>query len=181
MVTAAGVASAKLLTEESHTAAPAPAVVRYTPPVAEAATAPVPPPVVAPPVVTPIAQEQKKAPAPQKVSVDVRQAPVPLQLRSRATANAKQPTIDALIATQSVDAKDVAKDDKSTDEATADPAVATDDGFNEARAKAAIEADGYKGVTALRKGDRGVWHAKALRGRTEVMLTVDASGSVAAD
>jgi hypothetical protein len=33
----------------------------------------------------------------------------------------------------------------------------------------------------LRKGQNGVWHAKALRGKTEVMLTVDASGSVAAD
>jgi hypothetical protein len=45
-------------------------------------------------------------------------------------------------------------------------------------ARAAIEADGYKGVQELRRGDNGVWHAKALRGRTEVRLMVDARGAV---
>lgn len=45
-------------------------------------------------------------------------------------------------------------------------------------ARAAIEADGYKGVQELRRGDNGVWHAKALRGRTEVRLIVDARGAV---
>jgi hypothetical protein len=45
-------------------------------------------------------------------------------------------------------------------------------------ARAAIEADGYKGVQELRLGDNGVWHAKAFRGRTEVRLTVDARGAV---
>jgi hypothetical protein len=70
-----------------------------------------------------------------------------------------------------------AKVDKPA-EAPSDPAGDTA-GQNAARA--AIEADGYKGVKVLRKGANGVWHASALRGKTTVMLTVDASGSVTAD
>ena len=50
-------------------------------------------------------------------------------------------------------------------------------GAGESAAKAAIEADGYKGVKVLRKGANGVWHASALRGKTEVMLTVDAAAA----
>ena len=55
------------------------------------------------------------------------------------------------------------------------------DTVGENAARAAIEADGYKGVKVLRKGANGVWHASALRGKTTVMLTVDGSGSVSAD
>lgn len=45
-------------------------------------------------------------------------------------------------------------------------------------ARAAIEADGYKGVQELRRGENGTWHAKAFRGRSEVRLIVDARGAV---
>lgn len=62
-----------------------------------------------------------------------------------------------------------------------EPESSSDDGFDDRAAKAAIEADGYKGVKVLRKGNGGVWHATALRGKTTVMLTVDASGAVTAD
>jgi hypothetical protein len=178
MVTAAGVASANLLTEESRTASPSAAVARYVPPAADPTAAPLLSP--AAPIATvraPITQEQTKTA--QKVSVEARQAPVPLQVRPRAATNAKLPTVESLIATQSADAKSA--DAKPSDAAAGDPAAASSDGFNEAKAKAAIEADGYKGVTALRKGENGTWRAKAMRGKTEVMLTVDASGSVAAD
>lgn len=48
-------------------------------------------------------------------------------------------------------------------------------------AKAAIEADGYKRVSALVKATNGAWRAKAFRGSTEVQLTVDSTGSVSAD
>lgn len=48
---------------------------------------------------------------------------------------------------------------------------------DESAARAAIEADGYKGVRILSKGD-GIWRAKALRGKTEVLLIVDSNGSV---
>jgi hypothetical protein len=179
MVTVAGVASANLLTEESRTAASVAAVARYAPqPAAEPITAPLLAPAAPVSVTrTPASQEQTKVGS-QKASVEARQAPVPLQVRSRATINARLPTVEALIAAQSADAKDA---DKDSEQAAADPAAASNDGFSEARAKAAIEADGYKGVTVLRKGQNGIWHAKALRGQTEVKLTVDASGSVAAD
>jgi hypothetical protein len=55
---------------------------------------------------------------------------------------------------------------------------APSDRSGESAARAAIEADGYKGVQVLRRGDNGVWHAKAFRGQTEVQLTVDGRGSV---
>jgi hypothetical protein len=52
--------------------------------------------------------------------------------------------------------------------------------MTEAAAKAAIEADGYKGVRALARGSDGVWKASALRGQTEVQLSVGPTGSVSA-
>jgi hypothetical protein len=52
--------------------------------------------------------------------------------------------------------------------------------MSEAAAKAAIEADGYKGVRALARGSDGLWKASALRGQTEVLLSVDPTGSVSA-
>ena len=52
--------------------------------------------------------------------------------------------------------------------------------MKEAAAKAAIEADGYKGVRALVRGSDGAWKASALRGQTEVLLSVDRTGSVSA-
>jgi hypothetical protein len=48
-------------------------------------------------------------------------------------------------------------------------------------AKAAIEADGYKGVSLLGKGTDGAWRAKAYRGTTEVQLMVDGTGKVSAE
>ena len=53
--------------------------------------------------------------------------------------------------------------------------------MSEAAAKAAIEADGYKGVRALARGSDGVWKATALRGQTEVQLSVGLTGSVSAN
>jgi len=53
--------------------------------------------------------------------------------------------------------------------------------MSEAAAKAAIEADGYKGVRALARGSDGVWKASALRGQTEVLLSVGPTGSVSAN
>ncbi|HYI06477.1 MAG TPA: hypothetical protein VD858_16410 [Reyranella sp.] len=53
--------------------------------------------------------------------------------------------------------------------------------MTEAAAKAAIEADGYKAVRALARGSDGVWKASALRGQTEVLLSVGPTGSVSAN
>jgi hypothetical protein len=50
-----------------------------------------------------------------------------------------------------------------------------------AAAKAAIEADGYKGIRALTRGSDGVWKASALRGEVEVLLSVGPTGRVSAN
>jgi hypothetical protein len=104
------------------------------------------------------------APGPpaQRASVDVRQAPVPMQPRPRA------PVISAWDYPNELYAKAQALVARS----------APSDRSGENAARAAIEADGYKGVQELRRGDNGVWHAKAFRGRTEVRLIVDARGAV---
>jgi hypothetical protein len=48
----------------------------------------------------------------------------------------------------------------------------------EGAAKAAIEADSYKRITVLGRGPSGTWRVKAYRGNTEVVVTVDGTGSV---
>lgn len=51
-------------------------------------------------------------------------------------------------------------------------------GLDRSAAKAAIEADGYKGVNVLAREADGTWRAKAYRGATEVQITVDGAGRV---
>ncbi len=51
----------------------------------------------------------------------------------------------------------------------------------ESAAKAAIEADGYRAVRILQRATGGEWRARALRGATEVGLSVDGSGNVSVD
>ena len=122
-------------------------------------------------MVAPVAPKRAAAPTVQKASVEPRQAPVPFQMKPRPPVNLP-PVADKDKASE---AKASGKSGDKPEEASAgDPA-----GANAARA--AIEADGYKGVKVLRKGANGVWHASALRGKTTVMVTVDASGSVSAD
>lgn len=48
-------------------------------------------------------------------------------------------------------------------------------------AKAAIEADGYKNVRIVGQTADGRWTARAMRGSTEVGLTVEADGNVRLD
>jgi len=54
-------------------------------------------------------------------------------------------------------------------------------GGNDSKAKQAIELDGYKNVRGLEQGPDGVWRGRALRGRTEIAVRVDASGNVSAE
>jgi hypothetical protein len=114
------------------------------------------PVVVKQPAVLPVAAAPE--PVVKKASVEVRQAPVPLLTKARPPI--KQPTFDA-------------------DAVGPEVPVKTSLGSGEGAAKAAIEADGYKGVKLLRQGANGLWYAKAMRGTTEVPLTVDAVGRVA--
>lgn len=69
----------------------------------------------------------------------------------------------------------------SPDVAVPDVETQAQDDLARRAAKAAIEADGYKGVNVLGKGPNGAWRAKAYRGTTEVQLTVDVTGHVSAE
>lgn len=97
-----------------------------------------------------------------KNAVETRQAPVPLLTRERA-AWAAPPTLEA---------------------SAAAPTASTTPGPNEEGnrfAKGAIEADGYKGVRDITPGPDGTFRARAMRGRTEVTITVDREGRVSAN
>lgn len=97
-----------------------------------------------------------------KASVDPQQAPVPLLLKPRQATNT--PTADK--------SGTPARGDSGTVDASLGP-----DPAGESAARAAVEADGYRNVRIVSKGD-GVWRARALRGKTEVLLIVDSNGSV---
>jgi hypothetical protein len=51
----------------------------------------------------------------------------------------------------------------------------------DAGARRAIEFDGYRNVRDLTKGPDGTWRGRAMRGRTEISVRVDARGSVSAE
>ena len=94
--------------------------------------------------------------------------PVPLWLRSR-----PKPVVTTAANIE------IASRDAST---TATDAVPTDaKPRNDSFAKTAIEQDGYKGVRDLTKGADGLWRGRALRGTTEVAISVDANGNVSAE
>ena len=148
VMSAAGVASAF---------APAPQESAARPPAGELAL-----PVAAPrpAILLPAsAAEPAAEPIVKKASVEVRQAPVPLLMKPRPAV--ELPAVDAAAATPAPEV----------------PAK-TSDAAGDGVAKSAIEADGYKGVKVLRQGANGMWYAKAMRGKTEVGLTVDAEGRV---
>ena len=97
-----------------------------------------------------------------KASLEPQQAPVPLLLKPRQAV--KPPASDPT-------------GNSGTGDAGVVDASSGPDPAGENAARAAVEADGYKNVRIVSKGD-GVWRAKALRGRTEVLLIVDSNGSV---
>jgi hypothetical protein len=104
------------------------------------------------------------APAPvavvRKASFEIKQAPVPLLMKPRPTIETPAFDADAVGPEVSV------------------PARVADAPADNSAAKAAIEADGYRNAKVVRQGENGVWYAKAMRGATEVSLTVDATGRV---
>ena len=103
-----------------------------------------------------------RSPSPAvKLAVEARQAPVPLQTRERPPL-ALPPTVETAVATPP-------------------PMSARSDSERGSFAKGAIEADGYKLVKSMAPGPDGTWRGRALRGNTEVMLTVDREGRVSAD
>lgn len=96
--------------------------------------------------------------------VEVRQSPVPLQMKERPPV-ALAPVVETASASATQPAQSMG------------PVESEGGGF----AKTAIEADGYKAVKSITPGPDGTWRARALRGKTEVVLTVDRDGRVSAD
>ena len=66
----------------------------------------------------------------------------------------------------------------SSDQNNSNAPVAGRNSFTEGQAKSRIEKAGYKGVTALKKDDNGVWRGKAKKGGTAVDVSVDFQGNV---
>jgi hypothetical protein len=97
-----------------------------------------------------------------KPAFEVRQAPVPsLRVSQRTSARRAART-------------------EETDRARA--ATAADaSATGEDAARAAILADGYRSVRALARKADGRWTAQAMRGDTEIGVTVDAGGRVSID
>lgn len=111
---------------------------------------------------------QRSAPA---ITVEGCRPPVPVVLKPR-------PAVAPVITQAAVTTTEAQALTTPETQALLEP-IADEKGA--AVAKAAIEADGYKGVRIQHQGVNGVWHARALRGRTEVLLTVDKSGAVRLD
>jgi hypothetical protein len=115
------------------------------------------PAVAKPPAAVSAAPAPAPAPVVKTASVEARRPPVPLLMKPRPTI--EPPIYDA-------------------DAVGPEVPVRTGEASGESAAKAAIEADGYKRAKVVRQGDNGIWYAKAMRGTTEVSLTVDAGGRV---
>lgn len=75
------------------------------------------------------------------------------------------------------------KNDKNADTAAAPaaPVPAAEDREGARLAKSAIERDGYRAVKVVSKSADGAWRGRAMRGATEVGVTVDAEGNVRVD
>ena len=115
------------------------------------------------------AQPVAAVPAPVVSTIAMRRPPVPLLLTKRPRPIATAGTLETASRNTAPPTEDAISPDPK--DATAQA------GF----AKTAIERDGYKGVKGLAKGDDGVWRGRALRGSTEVAISVDPSGNVSAD
>jgi hypothetical protein len=160
-------------------AQPAPKAVTASAPVVASAAAPV---AARAPV-----SAAKPAPA-----VAANRPPVPLVTRGHANYF-PSPTIDGTVGVKSKPAADTGTSSTSSlspeaqqandaqQALLAEPKKGSDSTGNDSKAKAAIELDGYKNVRGLVKDADGVWRGRAMRGRTEIAIRVNADGSVSAD
>jgi hypothetical protein len=154
-------------------------------------TAPAPTAVTAP-ASPAIAKAEPAAPtAKPSTTLVVNRAPTPLQARTH--TNYYQPTPgEAAEATASTPA--TAQQAPGFQTAALTAGAATNGGLpppdatanaepkeSDAKAKAAVELDGYRNVRGLEKGPDGIWRGRAMRGRTEIAIRVDATGNVSAD
>lgn len=109
----------------------------------------------------PLQSSTGQLPSAKPALVETKQAPVPILVRERPPV--ALPAVETASAT-----------------VPAQPSPIADSEAN-SFAKGAIEADGYKFVKNITPGPDGTWRARALRGKTEVVLTVDREGRVSAD
>ncbi|CAN5453987.1 hypothetical protein BH10PSE6_BH10PSE6_49880 [soil metagenome] len=126
--------------------------------------------------VTPVAKTAPPATVPKPAMAVASRPPVPLGTRG--------PTTYFVNLTESATMAD----------ATQIPTTLTTNGMAQAKAvssspsnartdvqaKASVERDGYKNVSGLVKAADGRWHGRAMRGSTEIAISVDANGSVSA-
>lgn len=104
-------------------------------------------------------QSSPSQPSPKSTVVERRQAPVPLLMKERPPVYLPPAVEPAPVTTRAT----------------------TPEAEGGSFAKGAIEADGYKFVKTIAPGPDGTWRARALRGKTEVVVTVDREGRVSAD
>lgn len=124
--------------------------VRLAPALAPAQTATIPP-----------APSTRPVPVATSAPPEAARPPVPLRLTH------KPPIPEKSVSSNSTAGAD-----------TPETANATAGQKSQQAARAAIEADGYRGVQILSQGDNGVWKASALRGKTRVVVNVDQAGNV---
>jgi hypothetical protein len=115
------------------------------------------------------AQPVAAVPASVVSTIATRRPPVPLLLTKRPGPIATAGTLEIASRDPTPPTADAISPDPKDAKAQA--------GF----AKTAIEQDGYKGVKGLAKGDDGVWRGRALRGSTEIAISVDPGGNVSAE
>jgi hypothetical protein len=130
----------------------------------------------------PTAKVVPPAPPKPETTLVANRPPVPLVTAPRATHNAPGERTAGSPASGDNPTADMGTfdsnpaDPNDTTQALVIPASG-DDG----QARRAIEFDGYKNVRGLVKSPDGSWRGRALRGRTEIAVRVDASGNVSAE
>lgn len=140
-----------------------------------------------PPKTTPVANAATPAAKPSSTLI-VNRAPVPLATPTHRTYHVPKEGEASLQSVSATSGQSTRTDAStgatagggSTDGGLPPPPgdAASTDGR---QAKAAIELDGYKNVRALEKGPDGIWRGRAMRGRTEIAIRVDAGGNVSAE
>ena len=121
-------------------------------------------------IFAPAPESRTEMPRPSVTNV----ASAPPVVAVSATLSAQQPPIPLVRSQRAMPVVASAPEAARMNETARQP----QDDADKTAAKAAIEADGYKGVTVFAKGADGTWRAKAYRGKTEVQLTVDGAGRV---
>lgn len=130
-----------------------------------------------PPAAPPAAAPLVTASAPARAKAELPPPPRPEAAPARIaqTMVARQAPVPMVLLNRPPPLAPVAANAEAVTAVTAEPTVRQ---FSETAARAAIEADGYKRPRIVNKGADGTWHARALRGTTEVSLRVDAQGNV---